>query len=113
MVIGVVRYTKDTQAASGVERYLPGRHVIGPSMPQLSAGQCRFALALFNELRATNADIQELRPILAPVLQAAFNGCYEVIEYCKDKGMRLVMPEGLGQDLSRKVYLRGCVVDDT
>jgi hypothetical protein len=111
-VISAVSYMMNTSTGSGVEKHLPSRTVPGGSMSQLSAGQCKFTMELFNKLVPTDADIQELRPILAPVLQAAFNGSYEVIQYLKDTGMRLVMPEGLGQDLSRKIYLRDCFVDD-
>lgn len=110
-VVAAVQYMIRTGTGSGVERQLPGRTVAGGAITQLDAQQCKFAMKLFNGMVWTDADIQTLRPILAPVLQAAFDGCYEIVQYLKDTGMRLVLPRGLGDDWSRKVYLRDCVVD--
>ncbi len=110
-VVAAVEYMIRTGTGSGVERKLPGRAVTGGSITQLDAKECKFAMQLFNRTVWTDADIQTLRPILAPVLQAAFDGCYQVVQYLKDTGMRLVLPHSLGDDWSRKVYLRDCVVD--
>jgi hypothetical protein len=110
-VVAAVQYMIQTGTGSGVERKLPGRTVSGGAITQLDAEECKFAMKLFNGMVWTDADIQTLRPILAPVLQAAFNGCYEVVQYLKDTGMRLVLPHSLGNDWSRNVYLRDCVVD--
>ena len=55
---------------SGVGKCLPGHQVPGGSISQLDATQCTFAMTLFNGLVYSDADIQSLRPILAPVLQA-------------------------------------------
>ena len=112
-VVAAVQYMIQTGTGSGVERKLPGRTVTGGAIRQLDVNQCKFAMTLFNGMVWTDADIQTLRPILAPVLQAAFDGCYEVIQYLKDTGMRLVLPHNLGDDWSRKVYLRDCVVDES
>ena len=112
-VIEAVRYMIETRTGSGVERYLPRKTVTGGSIQQLTGMQCTFAMDLFNRLVPTDAEVQNLRPILAPVLQAVFDGCYEIIQYLKDTGMRLVLPQGLGDDWSRKIYLRDCVVDET
>ena len=111
-VIKPIGFMMETSTGSGVERLLPGRTVTGGSIQQLNKTHCEFAMTLFNGLVPTDADIQNLRPILAPVLQAAFHGCYEIIQYLKDTGMRLVLPQCLGDDLSRKIYLRDCVVDE-
>lgn len=110
-VINAVQYMIETNTGSGVERYLPQRTVNGGSIAQLNGVQCKFAMTLFNGLVPTDADIQNLHPILAPVLQAAFDGCYEIIQYLKDTGMRLVLPQCLGDDWSRKIYLMDCVAD--
>jgi hypothetical protein len=104
-----ILYMIEKGTGSGVERELPGKTIPGGEITQLNAEQCKFATGLFNGMVWTNADIQTLRPILAPVLQAAFNGCYEVVQYLKDTGMRLVLPRDLGDDWSRKVYLRDCI----
>ena len=112
VTIKAVRYMFYSGTGSGFERHLPGRSIAGGSISQLHAAQCMFAMTLFNGMVPTAADIQTLRPILAPVLQAAFNGCYEVIQYLKDTGIRLVLPQGLGNDWSRKIYLRDCVVGE-
>ncbi|KAF3022516.1 hypothetical protein E8E14_011758 [Neopestalotiopsis sp. 37M] len=112
MVIEAVWYMIKSGPGSGVERKLPSRTVPGGQRVQLNAEQCKFATNLFNKMVWLDADIQALRPILAPVLQAAFSGCYEVIQYLKDTGMRLVLPEGLGDDWSRKVFLRDCIIDE-
>jgi hypothetical protein len=110
-VIAAVHYMIQTGTGSGVERKLPGRTVPGGAITQLDAEQCKFAMKLFDGTVWMDADIQTLRPILAPVLQAAFDGCYEVVQYLKDTGMRFILPHSLGGDWSRKVYLRDCVVD--
>lgn len=113
-VVAAVHYMIRTGTGSGVERYLRGRTVIGgATITRLNAKECNFAMKLFNEMIWMDTDIQTLRPILEPVLQAAFDGCYEVIQYLKDTGMRLVLPHSLGDDWSRKVYLRDCVVDES
>lgn len=110
-VVAAVLYMIRIGTGSGVERELTGRTVPGGAITQLDANQCKFAMNLFNGMVWTDADIQTLRPILAPVLQAAFDGCHEIVQYLKDTGMRLVLPHSLGDDWSRKVYLRDCVVD--
>lgn len=112
-VIEAIWYMIQTGTGSGVERKLPAKYVPGGPEAQLSPEHCIFVMKLFNTMVWSDADIQTLRPILAPVLQAAFDGCYEVIEYLKDTGMRLVLPYGLGDDWSRKIFLRDCVVGGT
>jgi hypothetical protein len=106
-IIPAIGYMVEEWTGSGVNGYT----VQGGAIAQLNAEQCKFATNMFNKMVWSDADIQALRPILAPVLQAAFDGCFEVIQYLKDTGMRLVLPEGFGDDWSRKVFLRDCVID--
>ena len=111
-VIEAVHYMITTGTGSGVERYLAPDGITGGNIAQLDGAQCIFAMSLFNTRVPSDGDIQTLRPILAPVLKAAFDGCYKVIQDLKDDGMRLVLPHELGNDWSRKIYLRDCVVAD-
>ena len=111
-VIKAVSYMIERGTGSGARRFFPDGSVAGGSISQLNAKQCTFAMMLFNEMVPTDEDVQYLRPILAPVLHAAFEGCYEVIQYLKDAGMRLVLPQCIGNDWSRQIYLRDCVVDE-
>lgn len=108
-VVEAVKYMVVNATGSGVERKLPSRKVDGGAITQLNAEHCKFAMRLFNGMVWTDTDIDVLKPILASVLQAAFDGCYEVIQYLKDTGMRLILPSPLGEDWSKKVFLRDCV----
>ena len=58
-VIKAIGYMIHTSTGSGVEKFLPGRTVVGGSITQLNASQCKFAMTLFNGLIPTDADISE------------------------------------------------------
>jgi len=107
-VIKALDYMITTNTGSGVEKYLGSWSVPGGDLSQLDKRHCDFAMRLFNGLVPTDAQINELKPILAPVLEATFQGSLSVIQYLKDIGMRLVLPRSLRGDWSRKIYLRDC-----
>ena len=111
-IIAAAHYMIATNTGSGVERYLPGKSVPGGHTSQLNRSRCDFAMRLFNNLTLKDAQIQVLKPILAPVLQAAFDGYCTVVQYFKDTGLNLVLPGALRGDWSREVYMRDCSCDD-
>ncbi|KAG4430997.1 hypothetical protein IFR05_013525 [Cadophora sp. M221] len=109
MVLAALQYMLRTGTGSGVERHLPGRSPRGVINTRFDADTCRYVMQLFNDLTPLEAsDVQRLRPILASVLQVAFSGAYEVIQYLKDTGMRLDLPKLLQISWDRPVYLKDC-----
>lgn len=109
MIYNGIVYMIRTGTGSGVEKYR--RSVPGGEISRLNRRQCDFAMRLFNTRVPSDTQIVELRPTLAPVLQAAFQAAYKLVEHLKDTGVRLILPEPLRGNWSRRVYLRDCAVD--
>lgn len=109
-VIGAIEYMVANGTASGVENHGGGVH--GGALNQLNGEQCYFAMKIFNDFEPLTADQEiRLRPVLAPVLNAAFLGALRVIEYVKDTGMQLILPPLFLEHRHKPVYLMGCEVD--
>jgi hypothetical protein len=112
-VISAIKYMVSSGTGSGVENHgMPRSGVPGGALNQLNGEQCYFAMKIFNDFEPLTADQEtRLRPILAPVLNAAFLGTLRVIEYIKDTGMQLILPPLLLEHRHKPVYLMGCEVD--
>jgi hypothetical protein len=112
-VISAITYMIVSGTASGVEHH-GIRHdgVPGGALNQLNGEQCYLAMKIFNDFEPLTADQEiRLRPILAPVLNAAFLGAAHVITYVKDTGMQLTLPPLLRKHRHTPVYLMDCIVD--
>lgn len=111
-VIRAVRYMINNQTESGVERYIPGAEVPGGEFNHLNGKQCAFAMRIFNNFTPlSDEDVVQLRPILAPVLNAAFQGVYTVMRYIKNGERDIVLPSLL-KNRSRAIYLKDCVTGE-
>ena len=111
MVLEALQYMLRTGTGSGVECYLPWAFCYGsgPIQTGFDANTCRYIMGLFNELKPLQeTDVNRLKPILDLVLQTAFRGSYKIIQYLKDTGMRLDLPDILRTRWDRSVYLRDC-----
>jgi hypothetical protein len=108
-VVNAVRYMVVHHTGSGVERYLPGREVPGGALDQLNGKNCAFAIRIFNNFTPlSDEDVVQLRPILAPVLYAAFKGVYTVMQYIKN-GDRHVVLHPLLRNQFQTIYLEDCM----
>ncbi|KAL8649155.1 MAG: hypothetical protein Q9226_005691 [Calogaya cf. arnoldii] len=103
-----IHYMLDTITGSGVERYLTvdlHKSFENGVTAALFGSDCLFAMSLFNDLGPlSEPDRSRLIPILKPVIDAAFRGCYIVIQYLKNGSDFSRIPDSL-EDLSRQVYL--------
>jgi hypothetical protein len=109
VVVKAVKYMVQSLTGSGVERYLPGLGVPGGELDQLNGKNCAFAIRIFNNFTPlSDEDIAQLRPILAPVLNAAFQGVYIVMQYIKNGGRAVILPALLRNPL-QTIYLEDCV----
>lgn len=111
MVVKAVEYMVASGTGSGVEKFLPGRVVREPAALRvvLTKRQLEEVLDIFKEVYPTDEQVDVLRPLLKPVLQAVFNGTYTIVQYLKDTGFRLAMPEELRGPNDMPVYLVDCV----
>jgi hypothetical protein len=108
-VIKAVRYMVTEQTGSGVERYLPTKKVPGGEFHRLSGRDCWFAMQIFNNFKPlSDNDVVRLRPILGPVLNAAFQGVYTVMQYMKNNYSEIVLPSLL-ENRFKAIYLEDCI----
>jgi hypothetical protein len=109
-VIRAVGYMVRSGTGSGVGNHgVPQEGVPGGSLTQLNGQQCTLAMKIFNDFEPlTVGQDNQLRPILAPVLNAAFLGTYRVIQYSKDIGMHFHLPKLLEEHRHKPVYLMDC-----
>jgi hypothetical protein len=102
-VIRAVNYMVVHRTGSGV----PDSDVPVDSFDQLTGQQCSIAMKIFNDLRPLKAEEEKrLRPVLLPVLRAAFLGSFIVTQYLKDIGVQLILPKLLEDHRYRPIYLR-------
>jgi hypothetical protein len=62
-------------------------------MPSRVSSSC--ICSLLNKLILIEEDIQRVRRILTSIVETTFLGCFKVIEYLKENGIRLILPQGL------------------
>lgn len=84
--IHAIQYMISQSTGNDVHSYgAPGLRVAGGRKEQLTGRHCALAMQVFNDFRPlTDQEAAELAPVLGPVLNAAFMGAYEVVQYLKD-----------------------------
>ena len=112
-VIKAVDHMVVNGTGSGVPIFSRSSGVPGGSFHQLTGQQCALAMKIFNDFRPLTMEQEnQLRPVLSQVLNAAFRGSYDVIQYLKDTGRQLVLPKLLKDYRHDPIYLRDCEYDD-
>ncbi|KAL8670627.1 MAG: hypothetical protein Q9168_004838 [Polycauliona sp. 1 TL-2023] len=103
-----IEYMLQARTGSGVERYLTAK--LHPSFERdvtatLAGSECVFAMSMFNKVGPlAELDKSRLAPILEPVVDAAFRGCYIVIQYFKNGTHGFRIPTAFS-DTGRLVFL--------
>ncbi|KAH7305392.1 hypothetical protein BKA65DRAFT_520855 [Rhexocercosporidium sp. MPI-PUGE-AT-0058] len=115
LAIKSLKYLWEEKTGSGMESIVCRSQLRGPDdLPDrghLTGGQCFLAMRIFNEFRElSDEEVEGLGKILVPVLTAVVWGAFEVIQYLKDTGKELYIPENLG-DFDTEVFLRDCFTD--
>lgn len=74
----------------------------------IRGSDCRFVMQNFNDYKPLDGGQRDrFQAILLPVMAAAVQGAYEVVQCLKDTGVELKIPPEL-ENLDQEIYLRGC-----
>ncbi|CAM6113851.1 unnamed protein product [Calypogeia fissa] len=109
-----VGYLASELTDTGVDKFLRGdfERYWRQEIPFLSESEAAFAMKVFNEnptTPLTPADAAKVKPILLPIVDAAFRGAFEVVSLLKNQmGKSFNWPSTM-QNPKQRIYVEDCL----
>ncbi|CAM6122171.1 unnamed protein product [Calypogeia fissa] len=109
-----VGYLASELTGTGVDKFLRGdfERYWRQEIPFLLESEAAFAMKVFNKNPSTPltpADAAKVKPILLPIVDAAFRGAFEVVSLLKNqKGKSFNWPSIL-QNPKQRIYVKDCL----